>query len=45
MIIEEFVKEVWLEDIGRGDLYAQVADCVPISGKIVAKSNGILAGV
>jgi nicotinate-nucleotide pyrophosphorylase (carboxylating) len=45
MIIEEFVKEVWLEDIGRGDLYAQVADCVPISGKIVAKSDGILAGV
>jgi len=40
----EFVKAVLAEDVGRGDLFTRVA--VPHSAKarIVAKSNGVLAG-
>jgi len=45
MIIEDFVKEVLLEDIGRGDLYGLVSDSVYIEGYIIAKSDGVLAGV
>jgi nicotinate-nucleotide pyrophosphorylase (carboxylating) len=43
-MIEQFVREVLAEDIGRGDLYARVSDPVPASAKIIAKSDGILAG-
>ncbi len=43
-MIKEFVKEVLMEDVGRGDLYALVAKPVPASAKIVAKSDGILSG-
>ena len=44
-MIEEFVKEALQEDIGRGDLYALVEAAVPTSAKIIAKSDGVLAGV
>ena len=44
MIIEEFVKEVLLEDIGRGDLFGRVAPKKDATARIVAKSDGIVAG-
>jgi nicotinate-nucleotide pyrophosphorylase (carboxylating) len=44
MIIQEFVKEVLLEDIGRGDLFGRVAPKVEATAQIVAKSEGIVAG-
>lgn len=43
-MIEQFIREVLAEDVGRGDLYARVSDAVPASAKIIAKSDGILAG-
>jgi len=44
MIIQEFVKEVLLEDIGRGDLFGRVAPKKEATAQIVAKSDGIVAG-
>ncbi len=44
MIIQEFVKEVLLEDIGRGDLFGRVAPKKEATAHIVAKSEGIVAG-
>jgi len=43
--IIEFVKKTLAEDIGRGDLYAQVLPSTDQSGFIIAKSDGVLAGV
>lgn len=45
MSIKTFVKTVLEEDVGRGDLFARVADNKPASARIVAKSQGVLAGV
>ncbi|MFA6138104.1 MAG: carboxylating nicotinate-nucleotide diphosphorylase [Sulfurimonas sp.] len=44
-MIEEFVKATLAEDVGRGDLYALVEPSVEASAKIVAKSDGVVAGV
>ena len=44
MIIQEFVKEVLLEDIGRGDLFGRVAPKKEATAQVVAKSEGIVAG-
>jgi len=43
--MQKFVEAVLAEDVGRGDLYALVAPTAPVSAKIIAKSNGVLAGV
>ncbi|MFZ5375846.1 MAG: carboxylating nicotinate-nucleotide diphosphorylase [Campylobacterota bacterium] len=43
-MIEQFIREVLAEDVGRGDLYARVSSPVPASAKIIAKSDGVLAG-
>lgn len=43
--IKKFVKKTLAEDMGRGDLYAQVMPSTDESGYIVAKSDGVLAGV
>ena len=43
--IIEFVTRSLAEDIGRGDLYAQVLPATDQSGFIIAKSDGVLAGV
>jgi len=40
-----FAKEVLAEDLGRGDLFALVAQGRKAAAKIVAKSSGVLAGV
>jgi nicotinate-nucleotide pyrophosphorylase (carboxylating) len=45
IMIEKFVKEALAEDVGRGDLYALVEDTIDASAKIIAKSEGIVAGV
>jgi nicotinate-nucleotide pyrophosphorylase (carboxylating) len=44
-MIKKFVQEALSEDVGRGDLYALVEPSVSASAKIVAKSDGIVAGV
>ena len=43
-MIEEFVKASLAQDVGRGDLYALVEDSIPSSAKIIAKSDGVVAG-
>ena len=43
-MIERFVNEALAEDVGRGDLYALVEPAVASSAKIVAKSDGVIAG-
>jgi len=44
-MIAEFVKAALAEDVGRGDLYALVEPAVNASAKIIAKSDGVVAGV
>lgn len=44
IMIEQFVKEALAEDVGRGDLYALVEPATPASAKIIAKSDGVVAG-
>ena len=44
LMIEQFVKEALAEDVGRGDLYALVEPAVASSAKIIAKSQGVVAG-
>ncbi|NPA65327.1 MAG: carboxylating nicotinate-nucleotide diphosphorylase [Epsilonproteobacteria bacterium] len=41
---EEFVLEALYEDIGRGDLYALVEPKKASLAKVIAKSDGVLAG-
>ena len=43
-MIEQFIREVLAEDVGRGDLYARVSAPVPASARIIAKSEGVFAG-
>lgn len=43
-MIEQFIRDVLAEDIGRGDLYARVSAPVSASAKIIAKSDGVVAG-
>jgi nicotinate-nucleotide pyrophosphorylase (carboxylating) len=44
-MIEQFVKETLAEDVGRGDLYALVEPSVDAKADIIAKSDGVIAGV
>lgn len=43
-MIKEFVLATLREDIGRGDLYAMVEPSVDAKAKIIAKSDGVVAG-
>lgn len=45
LMIEKFVIDALAEDVGRGDLYALVESSVDASAKIIAKSDGVVAGV
>ena len=45
IMIAKFVQEALAEDVGRGDLYALVEDSVESSAKIIAKSEGVVAGI
>ncbi|PNV84298.1 MAG: nicotinate-nucleotide diphosphorylase (carboxylating) [Sulfurimonas sp.] len=44
-MMEEFVKETLAQDVGRGDLYALVEPSVAATARIIAKSDGVAAGV
>ena len=44
-MIKKFVQEALAEDVGRGDLYALVEDSIDASAKIIAKSDGVVAGI
>ncbi len=44
IMIEKFVNEALAEDVGRGDLYALVEPAIAASAKIIAKSDGVVAG-
>ncbi len=43
-LIEEFVRRAIEEDLGRGDLFARIADSRPVTAQILAKSEGVFAG-
>ena len=45
IMIESFVKAALAEDVGRGDLYAMVEPAVDAKADIIAKSDGVVAGV
>ena len=45
IMIEDFVKESLAQDVGRGDLYALVEPSVECKADIIAKCDGVLAGV
>lgn len=45
IMIKKFVLEALAEDVGRGDLYGLVSDTKAASGRIMAKSDGVLAGI
>ena len=45
LMIEEFVKEALAEDVGRGDLYALVEPSVDAKADVIAKCDGVVAGV
>ncbi len=45
IMIELFVKAALAEDVGRGDLYALVEPTVDAKADIIAKSDGVVAGV
>ena len=42
---KRFIEAVISEDIGRGDLFSRVSQSKRIRAYIIAKSNGVLAGV
>ncbi len=42
--IERFVDAAVAEDVGRGDLFARIADARPARAYILAKSDGVFAG-
>ncbi len=44
-MMEEFVKATLEQDVGRGDLYALVEPSVAATARIIAKSDGVAAGV
>ena len=44
-MIEEFVKATLAEDVGRGDLYALVEPSIDSKADIIAKCDGVVAGV
>jgi len=43
--VEDFVLEALYEDVGRGDLYSLVEPKKASSAKVIAKSDGVVAGV
>jgi nicotinate-nucleotide pyrophosphorylase (carboxylating) len=43
-LIEDFVRRAIAEDLGRGDLFARIADSRPVTAFILAKSDGVFAG-
>jgi len=45
IMIKEFVKNALAEDVGRGDLFALVEPKKDTTAKIIAKSDGVVAGV
>lgn len=45
MTVEDFVKESLAQDVGRGDLYALVEPSIDAKADIIAKCDGVLAGV
>jgi len=45
IMIEKFVKESLAQDVGRGDLYALVEPSIDAKADIIAKSDGVIAGV
>lgn len=45
IMIEIFVKAALEEDVGRGDLYALVESAIDTKADIIAKSDGVVAGI
>lgn len=44
ILLDDFLKEVLKEDIGRGDLYMRLKNDVNVESYIVAREDGILSG-
>ena len=42
--MDEFLKKVVLEDVGRGDLFKRMSNTEVVEAKIIAKQEGILSG-
>lgn len=44
ILLDDFLKEVLKEDIGRGDLYMRMQNEIEIEAYIIAREDGILSG-
>jgi len=42
--IDKFLEMAIAEDVGRGDLFSKVTNPIQTTGRVLAKSNGVLAG-
>ncbi|MDD6055842.1 MAG: carboxylating nicotinate-nucleotide diphosphorylase [Helicobacter sp.] len=45
ILLDDFLKEILKEDIGRGDLYLRLPSEMEVESYIVAKEDGVLSGV
>lgn len=44
ILLDDFLKEVLKEDIGRGDLYTRMRNNTQVEAYILAKEDGVLSG-
>ncbi len=44
ILLDDFLKEVLKEDIGRGDLYARIPNDTKIEAYVLAREGGVLSG-
>ena len=44
ILLDDFLKAVLKEDIGRGDLYSKIENNIQVESYILAKESGILSG-
>ena len=45
ILLDDFLKAVLKEDIGRGDLYSKIENNIQVESYILAKESGILSGI
>ena len=44
ILLDDFLKLILKEDIGRGDLYARIQNNTQVESYVVAKEGGVLSG-
>ena len=44
ILLDDFLKAVFKEDMGRGDLYARIENHIEVESYVLAKESGVLSG-